>query len=114
MKSKETDIYSEARRRVLEPSQKGYTPKNCIAKTKQDCFYFQCIHNSQNGGECVQEKELPADGIELRHKVKVERIDRTTFRDWPQIVEQTEKLIKQREVKNGKNISIAFEKKVVR
>lgn len=111
---KETDIYSEERRRVLEPSQKGYTPKNCIAKTKQDCFYFQCIHNSQNGGECTQEKELPADGIELRHKVKVERIDRTTFRDWPKIIEQTAKLIKQREVKNGKKISIALEKKVVR
>lgn len=113
MKSKETDIYSEARRRVLEPS-KGYTPKNCIAKTKQDCFYFQCIHNSYYGGECVREKELPADGIELRHKVKVERIDRTTFRDWPQIIEQTAKLIKKREVKNGKKISIALEKKVVR
>ena len=93
MKKKETDIYSEAQRRVLEPSQKGYTPKNCIAKTKQDCSYFQCIHNSQNGGECVQERELPADGIELRHKVKVGRIDRHTFRDWPQIIEQTAKLM---------------------
>lgn len=98
MKSK-TDIYSEARRRVLEPSQKGYTPKNCIAKTKQDCFYFQCIHNSQNGGECTHEKELPADGIELRYKVKVGRIDRTTFRDWHQIIEQTAKFIKQRPIK---------------
>ena len=88
---KETDIYSEARRRVLEPSQKGYTPKNCIAKTNLDCFYFQCIYNSHNGGECVQEKQLPADGIEIRHKVKFERIDRTTFRDWPQIINQMTK-----------------------
>ena len=45
----------------------------------------------------VRERELPADGIELRHKAKVERIDRTTFRDWPKIMEQTAKLIKQRE-----------------
>lgn len=97
MKSKETDICSEARRRVLDRRKKGYTPKNCIAKTKQDCFYFQCIYNSHNGGECVRERELPADGIELRHKVEVERIDRTTFRNWPLIMEQTAKLIKQRE-----------------
>ena len=93
---KQTDIYSEARRRVLEPSQKGYTPKNCIAKTKQDCFYFQCIHNSQNGGECVRERELPADGIELRHKQKVVRKDGTTVSDWwSKIINKHEKLIKQ-------------------
>lgn len=94
---KETDIYSEARRRVLEPSQKGYTPKNCIAKTKHDCFYFQCIHNSHNGGECIRERELPASGIELRHKVKVERIDRYKSLDWLQLIQQTSlyrKLIK--------------------
>ena len=102
MKSK-NDIYSEARRRVLEPS-KGYTPKNCIAKTKLDCFYFQCIHNSNNGGECVREKELPADGIEIRHKVKVERIDRTTFRDWPQIIKKTAKLINNVRAKNETKI----------
>lgn len=95
MKDK-TDIYSEARRRVREPS-KGYTPKNCIAKTKQDCFYFQCIYNSQNGGECSRERELPADGIELRHKEKVERIDRHTSRDWLQITAQMAKLTKQQE-----------------
>lgn len=98
MKYKETDIYSEARRWIHEPSNTvRYTPKKCIAKTKQDCFYFNCIFNHHNGGDCTKEEALPADGIELRHKVKVERIDRTTFRDWSQIMKQTAKLIKQRE-----------------
>ena len=58
-----------------------YTPKNCIAKTRQDCFYFSCINNHHNGGNCTKEEQLPADGIELRHRVTV---------NWPQIV----KLIK--------------------
>ena len=58
-----------------------YTPNNCIAKTKQDCFYFRCIYNHHNGGNCTKEEQLPADGIELRHRVTV---------NWPQIV----KLIK--------------------
>lgn len=115
MKKENIDIYSEVRRRIHEPSKPvRYNPKKCIAKTKQDCFYFSCIHCQHNGGDCTKEEQLPADGIELRHKVKVERIYRHTFRDWPQIIEQTAKLIKQREVKNGKNISIASEKKVVR
>ena len=92
---KETDIYREARRRIHEPSKPvRYTPKKCIAKTKQDCLYFS-IYCHRNGGNCTKEEQLPADGIELRHKVKVERIDRTTFRDWSQIMKQTAKLIKQ-------------------
>lgn len=98
MKSKETDIYSEARRWIHEPAKPvRYTPKKCIAKTKQDCFYFSCIYCHHNGGNCTKEEQLPADGIELRHKVKLERIGRTTFRDWPQITKQMAKLIKQRE-----------------
>lgn len=97
MKQK-TDIYSEARRRIHEPSKLNrFTPKKCIAKTKHDCYYFSCIHCHHNGGNCTKEEQLPEDGIELRHKVKVERIDRTTFRDWSQIMKQTAKLIKQRE-----------------
>ena len=96
MKKENIDIYSEARRRIHEPSKPvRYTPKKCIAKTKQDCFYFSCIYCHRNGGNCTKEEQLPADGIELRHKVKVERIDRTTFRDWSQIMKQTAKLIKQ-------------------
>ena len=78
MKKENIDIYSEARRRIHEPSKPVlYTPKKCIAKTKQDCLYFYCIHCHHNGGDCTKEEQLPADGIELRHKVKVERIDRT-------------------------------------
>ena len=98
MKKENIDIYSEARRLIHEPSKPvRYTPKKCIAKTKQDCSYFNCIHCHHNGGDCTKEEQLQADGIELRHKVKVERIDRTTFRDWSQIMKQTAKLIKQRE-----------------
>lgn len=90
------DIYSEARRRIHEPSKLvRFTPKKCISKTKQDCFYFSCIHCHHNGGDCTKEEQLPADGIELRHRIKVERIDRTTFRDWSQIMKQMAKLIKQ-------------------
>ena len=96
MKKENIDIYSEARRRIHEHSKLvRYNPKKCIAKTKQDCFYFSCIHCHHNGGNCTKEEQLPADGIELRHKVKVERIDRTTFRDWSQIMKQTAKLVKQ-------------------
>ena len=73
MKSKETDIYSEARRRIHEPAKPvQYTPKKCIAKTKQDCFYFNCIYCHNNGINCTKEEQLPADGIDLRHRVKVE------------------------------------------
>ena len=39
------------------------------------------ILNQKGGGNCTKEEQLPADGIELRHRVTV---------NWPQIV----KLIK--------------------
>ncbi|MEE6208275.1 MAG: hypothetical protein VZR95_09510 [Alphaproteobacteria bacterium] len=95
---KETDIYSDALRRIHEPSKPvRYNPKKCIAKTKQDCFYFRCIHSHHNGGDCTKEEQLPTYGIELRHRIKVERIDRTTFRDLSQIMKKKAKLIKQRE-----------------
>ena len=72
---KETDIYSEVRQRIHKPSKPVcYTPKKCIAKTKQDCFYFNCIYCNRNGGNCTKEEQLPADGIDLRHRVKVENI----------------------------------------
>ena len=81
--------------KISEARPPGYTPKKCIAKTKQDCFYFSCIYNHHNGGNCTKEEQLPADGIELRHRVKVERVGRDAVRDWPQIIKQTAKLIKQ-------------------
>ena len=99
MKSKENiDIYSEARRQIHEPSKPvRYNPKNCIAKTKQDCFYFSCIYCHHNGGNCTKEEQLPADGIDLRHRVKVEKVGRGAVRDWPQIMENI------RIINGGKN-----------
>ena len=58
MKKKETDIYSEARRRTVECVQE-YRPKSCISKSKEDCFYFQCIWSQHAGGCCQLERELP-------------------------------------------------------
>ena len=98
MKKENIDIYSEARRRIHEPSKPvRYNPKKCIAKTKQDCFYLNCIFNHRNGGDCTKEEQLPADGIDLRHRVKVERVGRDAVRDWPQIMENI------RIIKGGKN-----------
>lgn len=71
MKKKETDIYSEARRRTVERAQwagqnigglgnvQEYRPKSCISKSKDDCFYFQCLWGHHAGGYCQLQRELP-------------------------------------------------------
>lgn len=63
------DFQEYARPRSVDSAQ-AFKPKNCIAKTKQDCFYFVCIHSGNQGARCELEDALPVDGIALKELLK--------------------------------------------